>query len=67
MAPPSSLQSLGNVNVPNSAKTFTAHLYIQGVLDADWGSDAVKGWNQVFSYNFGRNVIEVHKVLNVAM
>ena len=29
---------------------------------SDWGSDAVKGWHQVFFYDPEGNVIEVHQL-----
>jgi len=31
---------------------------------SDWGSDAVKGWHQIFFYDPIGNVIEVHQVLS---
>ena|SRR5210317_364529 len=40
---------------------FKAHLDQQGVQYSDWGSDAVKGWHQVFFYDPDGNVIEVHQ------
>ena len=41
-----------------------AHLDAQGVLYSDWGSNAVKGWHQVFFYDPDGNVIEVHQVVS---
>ena len=35
-----------------------------GVPYSDWGSDAVKGWHQVFFYDPIGNVIEAHQVLS---
>lgn len=43
---------------------FMAHLDAQGVPYSDWGSDAVKGWHQVFFYDPEGNVIEVHQCLD---
>lgn len=40
---------------------FMAHLDAQGVPYSDWGSDAVKGWHQIFFYDPIGNVIEVHQ------
>ncbi|NCV30350.1 MAG: hypothetical protein EBW60_09670 [Rhodobacteraceae bacterium] len=40
------------------------HLEKCGVPYSDWGSDAVKGWHQVFFYDPVGNVIEVHQVLS---
>ena len=45
-------------------EAFMAHLDAQGVLYSDWGSNAVKGWHQVFFYDPDGNVIEVHQVVS---
>lgn len=42
---------------------FMAHLDAQNVPYSDWGSDAVKGWHQVFFYDPDGNVIEVHQIV----
>jgi catechol 2,3-dioxygenase-like lactoylglutathione lyase family enzyme len=39
------------------------HLDEQGIPYSDWGSDAVKGWHQVFFYDPDGNVIEVHQIV----
>jgi glyoxylase I family protein len=44
---------------------FMAHLEAQGVPYSDWGSNAVKGWHQVFFYDPDGNVIEVHQVVDL--
>ena len=44
---------------------FRAHLDSLGVSYSDWGSDAVKGWHQVFFYDPEVNVIEDHQRLDV--
>lgn len=44
---------------------FMAHLDAQGVPYSDWGSNAVKGWHQVFFYDPDGNVIEVHQIVPV--
>ena len=44
-------------------EAFKNHLDQQGVRYSDWGSDAVKGWHQVFFYDPDGNVIEVHQRL----
>lgn len=44
---------------------FMAHLDAQGVPYSDWGSDAVKGWHQVFFYDPDGNVIEVHQIVPI--
>ncbi|WP_083101440.1 VOC family protein [Pseudophaeobacter leonis] len=46
-------------------KAFMKHLDAQGVRYSDWGSDAVKGWHQVFFYDPEGNVIEVHQIVDV--
>ena len=45
-------------------EAFMAHLNSCGVPYSDWGSDAVKGWHQIFFYDPIGNVIEVHQVLS---
>ena len=42
-----------------------AHLEFLGIPYSDWGSDAVKGWHQVFFYDSDGNVIEVYQIMNV--
>ena len=42
-----------------------AHLDLHCVPYSDWGSDAVKGWHQVFFYDPEGNVIEVHQRIDV--
>lgn len=44
---------------------FMAHLDALGVPYSDWGSNAVKGWHQVFFYDPDGNVIEVHQIVAV--
>lgn len=44
---------------------FMAHLDARGVPYSDWGSNAVKGWHQIFFYDPDGNVIEVHQVVAV--
>lgn len=44
-------------------EAFKTHLDQQGAPYSDWGSDAVKGWHQVFLYDPDGNVIEVHQRL----
>ena len=44
---------------------FMAHLDALGVPYSDWGSNAVKGWHQVFFYDPDGNVIEVHQIVSV--
>ena len=44
-------------------EAFMKHLDAQGVPYSDWGSDAVKGWHQVFFYDPDGNVIEVHQIV----
>ena len=44
-------------------EAFMRHLDEQGVPYSDWGSDAVKGWHQVFFYDPDGNVIEVHQIV----
>ena len=44
---------------------FMAHLDAQGIPYSDWGSNAVKGWHQVFFYDPEGNVIEVHQLVAV--
>ncbi len=44
---------------------FRAHLDLHCVPYSDWGSDAVKGWHQVFFYDPEGNVIEVHQRIDV--
>lgn len=41
---------------------FKAHLEAHYVPYADWGNQAVAGWNQIFFYDPDGNVIEVHEV-----
>ncbi|MEL7153357.1 MAG: VOC family protein, partial [Pseudomonadota bacterium] len=41
---------------------FKAHLEAHDVPYADWGNQAVAGWNQIFFYDPDGNVIEVHEV-----
>lgn len=45
-------------------EAFKKHLEDQGVPYSDWGSDAVKGWHQVFFYDPDGNVIEVHQIVD---
>lgn len=45
-------------------EAFMAHLEHCGVPYSNWGSDAVKGWHQIFFYDPIGNVIEVHQVLS---
>jgi len=45
-------------------EAFMEHLGEQGIPYSDWGSDAVKGWHQVFFYDPDGNVIEVHQIVN---
>ena len=45
-------------------EAFMKHLEAQGIPYSDWGSDAVKGWHQVFFYDPDGNVIEVHQLVN---
>ena len=42
---------------------FMAHLDALGVPYSDWGTNAVKGWHQIFFYDPDGNVIEVHQVV----
>lgn len=44
-------------------EAFMEHLQAHGVPYSDWGSNAVKGWHQVFFYDPEGNVIEVHQRL----
>lgn len=46
-------------------EAFMAHLDAKGVPYSDWGSNAVKGWHQVFFYDPEGNVIEVHQLVAV--
>ncbi|WP_299698926.1 VOC family protein [uncultured Tateyamaria sp.] len=41
---------------------FKSHLEAQGIPYADWGNQAVEGWDQIFFYDPDGNVIEVHQV-----
>jgi len=41
---------------------FKKHLEEQGVPYSNWGTTAVKGWQQIFFYDPDGNVIEVHQV-----
>ncbi len=41
---------------------FKAHLDAEGVPYAEWGNQAVEGWDQIFFYDPDGNVIEVHQV-----
>ena len=43
---------------------FMRHLDDQGVPYSGWGSNAVKGWHQVFFYDPDGNVIEVHQIVS---
>ena len=43
-------------------EAFKAHLDSLNVPYSDWGSDAVKGWHQLFFYDPEGNVIEVHQL-----
>tara|TARA_B110000977_G_scaffold170072_1_gene220498 strand:+ start:86 stop:499 length:414 start_codon:yes stop_codon:yes gene_type:complete len=43
---------------------FMRHLDDQCVPYSDWGSNAVKGWHQVFFYDPDGNVIEVHQIIS---
>jgi len=43
---------------------FMSHLDDQGVHYSDWGSNAVKGWHQVFFYDPDGNVVEVHQIVS---
>ena len=45
-------------------QAFMRHLDEKGVPYSDWGSDAVKGWHQVFFYDPAGNVIEVHQIVD---
>ena len=45
-------------------EAFKVHLDNLDVPYSDWGSDAVKGWHQIFFYDPEGNVIEVHQILN---
>jgi len=45
-------------------QAFKQHLENHGVPYSDWGSDAVKGWHQVFFYDPDGNVIEVHQIVD---
>ena len=40
---------------------FKAHLEAEGIPYADWGNQAVAGWQQIFFYDPDGNVIEVHQ------
>ena len=44
-------------------EAFKLHLDDLDVPYSDWGSDAVKGWHQVFFYDPEGNVIEVHQIV----
>lgn len=44
-------------------QAFMRHLDDNGVPYSDWGSNAVKGWHQVFFYDPDGNVIEVHQIV----
>ena len=45
-------------------EAFKVHLDDLDVPYSDWGSDAVKGWHQIFFYDPEGNVIEVHQIVN---
>ena len=42
--------------------SFKQHLTANNILFADWGNQAVAGWQQIFFYDPDGNVIEVHQV-----
>ena len=42
--------------------SFKQHLTDNNVPFADWGNQAVAGWQQIFFYDPDGNVIEVHQV-----
>jgi glyoxylase I family protein len=42
-------------------EAFKKHLDEQNIPYSDWGSDAVKGWHQIFFYDPIGTVIEVHQ------
>ena len=44
-------------------EAFMNDLDEQGIPYSDGGSDAVKGWHQVFFYDPDGNVIEVHQIV----
>ena len=44
-------------------EAFKVHLDNLDVPYSDWGSDAVKGWHQIFFYDPEGNVIEVHQIV----
>ena len=41
---------------------FKARLTANGISFSDWGETAVEGWHQIFFYDPGGNIIEVHQV-----
>ena len=42
--------------------SFKQHLTANNIPFADWGNQAVAGWQQIFFYDPDGNVIEVHQV-----
>ena len=42
--------------------SFKQHLTYNNIPFADWGNQAVAGWQQIFFYDPDGNVIEVHQV-----
>ena len=44
-------------------EAFKKHLDEQNIPYSDWGSDAVKGWHQIFFYDPIGTVIEVHQII----
>ena len=42
--------------------SFKQHLIANNIPFADWGNQAVAGWQQIFFYDPDGNVIEVHQV-----
>jgi glyoxylase I family protein len=44
-------------------QAFKKHLEQQKIPYSDWGSDAVKGWHQIFFYDPIGTVIEVHQII----
>jgi glyoxylase I family protein len=42
--------------------SFKQHLTTNNIPFADWGNQAVAGWQQIFFYDPDGNVIEVHQV-----
>jgi glyoxylase I family protein len=54
----------GDVQSHMTRHDFMKHLDEQSIPYSDWGSDAVKGWHQVFFYDPEGNVIEVHQIVS---